>query len=142
MADAFAADPVMADDSTGDCRDNASRQPLAADRAKALKEEYRYFAARCAALAGAGSGNDAADLGSAERTAWRDRAREWLLADFKTWNATPDDPGGVAQQMLVLWQADPDFAAVRDPAAMKKLTQDEREQWSALWNEVGRALRR
>ena len=142
MAEGFAADPSLVEDSTRACREIAARQPQAAGRAKVLKEEYRYLAASCAALAGAGSGNDAIDVGSAERTAWRDRARQWLMADFEAWNRLLGDPDGVAQQMLRHWQSDPDFAAVRDPVAVQKLPQDEREQWTAFWNDVTRALRK
>jgi serine/threonine-protein kinase len=142
MTDAFAADPQSADDSTRECRERAARQSEPSDRSKALKQDYRYLAARCAALAGSGIGDDAADIGDAERTSWRDRARQWLLADLKAWNTTPDDPRGVAQQMLTLWQADPDLAQVREPDAIKKLTPDEREEWNALWTDVRRALRK
>jgi eukaryotic-like serine/threonine-protein kinase len=141
MADALAADPQMADESTSDCRERANQQSDDSDRGKILREEYRYLAARNAASAGSGIGNDSADIGDAERTLWRQRAREWLLADLKAWGGKVDDPRGVAQQMLTLWQADPDFAQVREQDALKKLTPHEREEWTALWDDVRRALR-
>jgi serine/threonine-protein kinase len=142
MADAFAAEPQLADDSTAECRETAEQQSDPSGRGKTLKDEHRYLAARNAALAGSGIGNDAADIGDAERTLWRERAREWLRADLKAWGSTLDDPRGVAQQMLTLWQTDPDFAQVREPDALNKLPPDEREEWRALWNDVRRALRK
>ena len=142
MADAFAADPQAADDSTATCREQVALQSEPAARSKALKEEYRDLAARNAALAGSGIGHDAAGLGDAEKARWHQKAREWLAADLKAWGKTPDDTGGVARHMLTLWQADPAFAQVREPNAVKKLTSDEGEEWSAFWNDVRRAVRK
>jgi serine/threonine-protein kinase len=141
MADAFAADPQLGDDSTSECRGSVSRQSELSDRNKALKEEYRYLAARCAALAGSAIGNDSADIGDDERTLWREQAREWLLADLKAWGKTPDYSHELTQQMLTLWQADPDLAHVREPNAIKKLPLDEREEWIRFWKDVRSALR-
>jgi serine/threonine-protein kinase len=142
MADAFAADPQLADHSTTDCRETAARQSDPSERNKALKGEYRYLAARTAALAGSGLGNDAADTSEQEKTLWRERAREWLAADLRAWAKTADDPSGVARQMLTLWQEDPELAHLRETDAGKKLTPDEQDQWSSLWNDVRRALRK
>jgi serine/threonine-protein kinase len=142
LSDAFAADPRLADDSTSECRESAARQSDPSARSNALKGEYRYLAARSAVLAGCGIGNDAADTGDEERAHWRQRAREWLLADLKAWRTTLDDPRGVARQVLTLWQADPDLAPVREPDAIKKFSQDEQDEWGALWEDVRRALRK
>ena len=68
------------------------------------------------------------------------QAHQWLLAGLKEWVRTLDDSDGVAQQMLTLWRDDPDFAQVREADAIDKMMPDEREDWSALWNEVHRAL--
>ena len=124
-ADAFAADPALADD---------------------LTRQYRYHAARCAALAGCGLGADGANLNEAERTRWRRQARAWLEADLAAWTETLDR-GGAADRALVRrrlmqWRADPDLAALREPGALDKLAADERESWAALWNEAGAVLRR
>src|SRR5262249_53063381 len=55
--DAFAAEPARADD---------------------LKAGYRYRAARAAALAAVGQGEDAAVLDDKERSRWRQQALAWL----------------------------------------------------------------
>jgi eukaryotic-like serine/threonine-protein kinase len=60
-ADAFAANPPLANDVGRSCR---------------------YKAARMAALAGCGRGTDAAALGEAERKHWREQARQWLRSDL------------------------------------------------------------
>jgi serine/threonine-protein kinase len=76
-ADAFAADATLADDP---------------------RFRHRYSAARAAALAGGGQGEDAADLGAAERIKWRSQARDWLLADLAAWGEALDrDPDAASQ---------------------------------------------
>jgi serine/threonine-protein kinase len=100
----------------------------------------RYEAARSAALAGCGRGEDAAELGDAERARWRRQALEWLRADLTAWTgqlATEPEPGrGKLRQMLEGWQADPDLAGLRDPAALDRLPADERMALAALWADV------
>ena len=59
-AEAFAADPASADD---------------------LAKEYRYDAARGAALAAAGRGEDAEGLGDEERARLRKLTLDWLRAE-------------------------------------------------------------
>jgi serine/threonine-protein kinase len=124
-ADAFAVDPDLAEDLTTACR---------------------YRAARCAALAGYGLGADGARLSEAERTRWRQQAREWLEADLAAWTRKLN-PGGATDRALVRrklthWRADPDLAELREPSALEKLPADEREKWVALWNETGAVLNR
>jgi tetratricopeptide (TPR) repeat protein len=41
---------------------------------------------------------------------------------------------------LATWQTDPDLASVRDPAALAKLPDSEREQWRHLWTDVAAML--
>jgi serine/threonine-protein kinase len=124
-ADAFAADPNLADD---------------------LKAEYRYRAARCAALAGCGLSKDADTLGEAERTRWREKAREWLRADLAARTRTLAGASGTARgdirKLLKGWQTAPDLAGLRDPEALEKLLADEQRECRALWNEVAAVLRR
>src|SRR5207247_1088614 len=67
-ADAFAADPALADD---------------------LKAGHRYRAARAAARAAAGEGGAA--LSPEERTRWRRQAVAWLRADLALWARHLDD---------------------------------------------------
>ena len=68
-ADALAADPHLADD---------------------LSVGHRYQAARSAALAGSGRGDDAKDLGDRERARWRAQARQWLRAELTAWEKELD----------------------------------------------------
>ena len=65
-------------------------------RVEDLATECRYPAARCAALAGCGLGEDAAKLDEVERARWRRQARAWLRADLAVWaNALENRfPGG------------------------------------------------
>jgi serine/threonine-protein kinase len=123
-AEAFAADPKLAQD---------------------LKSESRYRAAACAALAGCGRGEDAAHLGDAERARWRQQARAWLQADLalhaeRLASGNPADGTAVERQMQ-RWLAEAHLAGVRGAEALAKLPPDEREGWAKFWTEV-EALRK
>jgi len=124
-ADAFAADATLADD---------------------LRSNHRYNAARMAALAGCGIGEDAKDLGQAERRRWRDQAREWLQADLaarlQDFESDPTAARASVLKALTRWREDPDLAYVRDPGELEKLNADERREYDALWQAVGRLLSR
>jgi hypothetical protein len=85
-ADAFASDPGLANRLIAISRSRAvlgDKQPVS--RVEDLATECRYPAARCAALAGCGPGDDAGKLDAAERARWRKQAREWLRADLTVW---------------------------------------------------------
>jgi serine/threonine-protein kinase len=121
-------------------------QDLPADRTDAFNAACRYRAARCAALAGRGLGKDGDKLIEAERTRWRQQAREWLRADLAAWATTLDSDSpfarNLAKRMLTNWQTDPDLAGLREPARLKMLAADERKGFLALWAEVGAVLAR
>jgi tetratricopeptide (TPR) repeat protein/tRNA A-37 threonylcarbamoyl transferase component Bud32 len=144
-ADAFAAEPDLADNLTTECRYRTLRdkEPFD-DRMEPLDTECRYLAARCAALAGCGLGKDGAKLSAAERSRWREQARKWLRADLAAWSKTLD--GGsekdrsVAKKMLMLWRAEPDLAGLRELKALGELSAEERKECLALWDEVGIVL--
>jgi serine/threonine-protein kinase len=140
-ADAFAADPDLADDLSTECRFRAAREEVPLDRWEALKTECRYLAARCAALAGCGLGKDGPKLTEAERTRWRKQARAWLRADLAVWARMLDSDSGMAREltnkMLTHWQVEPDLAGLREPNALNALAADERMDCLALWHEVG-----
>jgi serine/threonine-protein kinase len=118
-ADAFAADATLADDP---------------------RFRHRYSAARAAALAGGGQGEDAADLGAAERIKWRSQARDWLLADLAAWGEALDrDPDAAREDVrrkLTKWRADPELAGLREPAQLEKLSSAEQKDCVALWDKV------
>jgi serine/threonine-protein kinase len=122
-ADAFAADPKLADDP---------------------QVSHRYNAARAAALTGSAQGQDAGALSEAERARWRKQAREWLQADLALWAKTLDSGSQAARdrakKMLARWQHDSDLAELREPSALDKLSAEERKEWSALWSEVTAVL--
>jgi serine/threonine-protein kinase len=124
-ADAFAANPKLAED---------------------MKAETRYRAARCAALAGCGGGADGASLSPEERARCRRQARDWLQADLGIWAQTLDSGSPAdrvrVRKMMTRWQADRDLAALPEPAALEKWSADERKQCLALWREVTAVLQR
>ena len=104
-ADAFTADPKLADD---------------------LKAGHRYNAACSAALAAAGQGTDADKLDDQEQRRLRQQALAWLRADLEQWSkrlegGKPEDRQ-VVRATLEHWQRDTDLAGVRDADALKKLS--------------------
>jgi tetratricopeptide (TPR) repeat protein len=116
FADAFRADPKLADDpNTG----------------------HRYNAACVAALAAAGKGKDAATLDEKERARLRRLALDWLRADLAVYTRDAAIPARrqVIGQRLAHWQQDADFAGVRGDA-LGKLPKAERQEWQKLWQEV------
>ena len=107
---------------------------LAAD----LRAGHRFNAARAAALAGCGRGDDPAGRGEPELTGLRRRACEWLRLDLADC-ARKMDLGQLRDQVevrrvLASWRHEPDLAGVRDPGAVRKLPPDERREWQALWD--------
>src|SRR5262249_37749128 len=146
-ADAFAGEPALAEALISECRSRAvwgDKQPVG--RVEELNAQCRYPAARCAALAGCGLGEDGARLSAAERTRWRKQARAWLRADLAVWARTLDSGSRAARvlvrNLLAHWQADPVLAGLRDASAMDRLTADERNACRALWQAVANLLRR
>jgi tetratricopeptide (TPR) repeat protein len=124
-ADAFAADPKLADD---------------------LKAWHRYNAACWAALAAAGQGEDAAKLDDMERARLRKQALDWLKADLalhtkKLESGRPADRAEV-QRVLKEWQGDTDFAGIRGQAALEKLPPDEQKAFTQLWADVAALLQK
>jgi serine/threonine-protein kinase len=121
-ADAFAADPRLADDpETG----------------------HRFRAARAAALVGCGRGADAAGVGEEEGRRWREQARRWLREDLVAWEKTLSGPAAGrlrAARALSGWRADPDLAGLRTPSELAKLPADEGKDCVALWAEVAQLL--
>jgi tetratricopeptide (TPR) repeat protein/tRNA A-37 threonylcarbamoyl transferase component Bud32 len=117
-ADAFAAEPKLAE---------------------ALTTHDRTNAACAAACAGSGQGKDAAKLDDRERARLRQQALTWLRADLAAYDKRlavgKAEDRTVVQQQMQQWQQDNDFAGVRDDA-LAKLTEAERKEWQKLWEEV------
>jgi serine/threonine-protein kinase len=145
-ADAFAADPKLPEDLTDGFRSWVAGWDQPVGRIEELTTECRYPAARCAALAGCGLGNDETKPDEAERMRWRERAREWLHTDLAVWARTLDGGSRAARHLvrnkLTHWLTDPGLAGVRDVGMVEKLSVQERDQWLALWKEVDEILKR
>jgi serine/threonine-protein kinase len=123
-ADAFAADPRLADD---------RRAP------------HRYNAARLAALAAAGQGEDAVKLDDAAKAKLRGQALDWLKAELAVWSKLLDSVPPPARmqiaKVLSHWRNDADLAGIREAAALKKLPAEERAACIKLWADAA-ALRK
>jgi serine/threonine-protein kinase len=124
-ADAFAANPGLAQD---------------------LDAGHRYHAARFAALAGCGHGADAAGIGDVERERWRTQARHWLRADLadrgKRLAGGPARAQDSVRKALSQWQSEPALAGLRDVDQLAKLPTDEQAEFLALWADVAAVLAR
>jgi tetratricopeptide (TPR) repeat protein/serine/threonine protein kinase len=123
-AQVFAADPDLADN---------------------LYAGARYDAARAAALAGCGQGEDANSLDERERTRLHRQALDWLRADLalrakQVAGNRPKDRTAVGAA-LQHWLEDPDLVGVRGDA-VAKLPEPERQGWRTLWADVAKALAR
>ena len=116
-------------------------QPSIADE---LTSYNRYNAACAAALAGCGQGKDDPPLDGTTKARWRKQALDWLRADLAAWSKAVADHTSTsrdyAPQTLQHWKADPDLAALRDPAALAKLPEDEQKACRALWSDVDALL--
>jgi serine/threonine-protein kinase len=138
--DAFATDPGFAEASAAECLSRAAMEGERIHRIRVLKTEPRYLAARCAALAGCGLGEDGPNLNDVERMRWRRQAREWLRADLAAWAKTLESESqasrDLAKEMLTLWLVEPDVSRLREPGALMNLPAEEREGWTLLWREV------
>ncbi len=125
FAEAFAAEPKLAE------------MPKAANR---------YNAARAAALAAAGKGKDQPPPVDAARTMLRGQALAWLQAERGIWanllEAGPPQSRPAVVQTLQHWRRDAALATVRDAEALAKLPEAERKEWQALWSDVDALLKR
>ena len=124
-ADAFAADPKLADD---------------------RKIQHRYDAVRQASLAASGQGKDAANLDEDAKASLRAQALGWLKAEFSAWErvAMLVEPGNkeLVVKTLMHWKEDPDLSSVRDDKEIAKLPEAERKEWEKLWADVDAQLNR
>jgi tetratricopeptide (TPR) repeat protein len=124
-ADAFAAEPKLADD---------------------LKAAHRYNAACSASLAAAGQSEDAPRLGDKEKARLRKQALDWLRADLALWTkqldtGKPTDRTS-AQKRLRHWRQDGDLAGIREAAALARLPAEERAACERLWADVAALLKK
>jgi tetratricopeptide (TPR) repeat protein len=124
-AEAFAADPKLADD---------------------LKAGRRFDAACSAALAAAGRGEDAGKLDDQQRARLRRQALDWLKADLAAWTQLLDSGTAQARPAIVKalshWQKDSDLASLRDKEALAKLPAQEQKVCTQLWADVAALLKK
>ena len=111
-----------------------------------LRAGHTFNAARAAALAGCGRGDDGARLTEPEQKGFRKQAREWLQLDLAAW-ARKLETGTVAdriqaQKTLSQWREDADLAGLRNPDALEKLPPAERQECSRLWSDLDALLKR
>jgi serine/threonine-protein kinase len=110
-----------------------------------LTVQDRYHAARVAALAGSGKGEDAAKLDPKGRAAWRHQAIEWLRADLKLAAKQLEArsiKGLWIHKTLRHWQQVPSLAGIRDQAQLENLPAAERAACEAIWAEAVSLLKK
>jgi len=119
FAEAFQADPKLAED---------------------MQAQNRYNAACAVAQAGCGQGKDEPPLDEAARARWRKQAIDWLKADMGFWTRQvetgPQQVREAVAKALQHWKVDTDLAGIREESTLAKLPEDERKACRALWAEV------
>jgi eukaryotic-like serine/threonine-protein kinase len=126
-------------DSVGFYRRAFEQDPkLAAD----VDAENRNTAARAAALAAAGRGDGTEPVDAPRRAELRKQALTWLREDLDAWGRRAGQPKARAEVEagLRLWQRHPDFAGLRDPAAVALLPDDEQQACKQFWADVNALL--
>jgi serine/threonine protein kinase/Flp pilus assembly protein TadD len=110
-----------------------------------LASGQRYDAASATARFGSFQSTDAADTDAAElKSDEMVRLRGQSLTLLRTelealrskFDKNPEKLGSSVRQTMQYWQRDTDFDGVRDPDALAKLPESERQAWQALWREV------
>jgi hypothetical protein len=113
FAEAFAAEPALAEDLAKGCR----------------------LEAACAAAAAAGEGRDSAGMDDKERARWRKQAVAWLRADLQAWSRQLSRGGpaerDAARQALYRWR-NSQLSSLRG-SAIDGLPKEEREACRKLW---------
>jgi eukaryotic-like serine/threonine-protein kinase len=109
-----------------------------------LNNQNQYNAACACALAAAGQGRGEPAPSEADKTYFRQRARDYLKADLTRWlnvlgNGSQPNAAAI-RQTFQHWKADPDLASVRDPGPLAKLPELERKEWVKLWERLDAAL--
>ena len=102
--------------------------------------QHCYNAACAAALAGSGNATDDPAPDADAKAKLRQQALNWLKSELAAWSkllrSGPAQANGAIAQTLKHWQEDTDLAGVRDAEALRKLAEEERKGWDALWAEV------
>jgi tetratricopeptide (TPR) repeat protein len=108
--------------------------------------QRRYQAARDAAVAGSGQGEDNPKPDEAARARLRKTARGWLGEELASWARIAESGGAedraTVARTLTQWKHDTVLAGVRDADALAKLPDPEKRAWRALWAEVDAVVRK
>jgi tetratricopeptide (TPR) repeat protein len=111
------------------------QQPAwAEDPQNQLRYNAACFAMNCA------DGLGAEPTPPAERPGYRKQALEFLTADLAAVRKLAAREGPLVHARMQHWLGDSDLASVREPAALKRLSPEERDAWQKLWADV-RALK-
>jgi eukaryotic-like serine/threonine-protein kinase len=107
--------------------------------AEDLERSHRYNAACSAALAASGQAKDS-PADEPTRAGLRTRALDWLKADLDRYagvvDTVTDEARAALARTLHHWRRDSDLEGIRDPEAVAKLPEGEREGWRAFWERV------
>jgi tetratricopeptide (TPR) repeat protein/serine/threonine protein kinase len=105
---------------------------------------HRYTAACCAALAASGQGNDATNLGEADKSKLRQQVLAWLKDELAAQVKALDRPlaATVVLQTLKHWQKDENLAGLRDARQLARLPEAQRQEWQQFWAEVDALLKK
>jgi tetratricopeptide (TPR) repeat protein len=110
------------------------------------QSQYRYNAARAAARAAAGRGQDQPPLDDAAKSKLRQQALDWLKAELSAWGriSMMIEPGNqqLVAKSLAHWKQDTGLASIRDEKELAKLPEAERKEWQSLWADVEALLER
>jgi len=100
--------------------------------------DWRHDSIRAAVLAAAVADREHAKIEPEEASALRGYALRGLKAEI-----TANEAAGTScrlERLLRCLQADPDFASVRNPAALDELPESERRAWQSFWTDLKRRL--
>jgi tetratricopeptide (TPR) repeat protein len=96
-------------------------------------------------VAAATQENDAKGLPDEVRVTFRRQALDRLRDDLALYAKLAERDAAAkrfVREQLTPWRDDPNFAPLRDKAALEKLPEDERKPWRALWDEVAAVLKK
>ena len=124
------------------CAEALAKEPAAADPGKS---PIRYQAASCAAVAGAGEGQEKQAIDEKDKANWRAQAIEWLKADLGYWKKQVGtgtaDSLAIIRQTLEHWKTDANLTGIRDEQALEaRLPEAERKAFREFWDDVNGVL--
>ncbi len=104
------------------------------------QKQHRYDAARAAALAAAGQGQDEPPLDDTVKAKLRRQALDWLKAEHASWDKRAEAESPVERRTVVAaltrWQKDENLSGIRDSAALAKLSAEERAAFTQFWSDT------